>query len=202
VDQLGKSIREHWPWLVAAIGSAVIIIWASALAWGTTSVGNAAEWAAAVGTVGTLAAAVWVASRDVAERERRQAALVFYRVERVGEPPADDPRRTVNTMRFTIHNGSPEPIYNVGVALIGEDGVGLAGSKSTAVTFPGEEPVTLAYLGSFDAGHTMVFTDSSGRGWQRDSDGGLRRQPMLDRSRADEHFFRWAGIGVAPPPEE
>ena len=141
-----------------------------------------AEWVGAIGTVGTLAAAVWVAKREVDnrradtdERERRQASKVSCWVEHGSTGTAGSSRPS---WIVSVQNGSDEPIYGVSVVqepgYVGGEPTGWwdvipPGTQEGAVWDPDIEHVDR------EPKPVLEFNDAAGRGWTRDADGILRR---------------------------
>lgn len=107
--------RRHRQWVVAA-GAAVALLIGLDLMLGSRTFGNAAEWAAAFGTIAAFGATVALLRqevqarrRDVEERERRQAALVSCWL---GEQDVMGDVQPWEAREVFVRNASDEPIYH------------------------------------------------------------------------------------------
>lgn len=159
--------------------------------WETVDWGSAPDWLAAVGTVGTLGAALWQLRRDrqrIAELERREAerevehkarqrrALVHGVVVKLGPLEYRDTDawgRPTGSERYalaTVYNQSAAPVH--GVSVLDKDlvhveygGTVLAGDKYTVAV-----PESRLLLPTFI---TASFEDTEGNQWLVNSDGVL-----------------------------
>jgi hypothetical protein len=164
--------------VVGAVVVAVVVLWAIGRAWGAGAVGNIADWTAAVGTVGTLSVAVWLASREVANRERQQAARVYSWL--IWEAVGAGTEAWPSVVRVAVCNASHEPIYDALVTVISPDGTDVD-SWPYPVLAPGDDPRPKLTTKHNSLTCSMRFTDASGLGWSRDGDGILRRFRLADR---------------------
>lgn len=147
--------------------------------------GDVPTWLGAIGTVGTLVAAIFVVSREQRaaarnddERRRNQASQVaaWARIEPGGRIGGLE-------VQLYVRNASKQPVYDVLAAIQdGGTGEGVA-TDSLAVLPPGETEVR-AQAGALrhflrdskvtgSPAVTMSFRDSAGQAWQRDLDGRL-----------------------------
>lgn len=132
--------------------------------------GTIPDWIAAIGTTLAFFVAFAVFALEVKERRRRQASQVAAWLERA-QPDAI----------LHIANSSEVPVYNIQVTpqILGRDYETfklpvLAPKKDDAtrtVPVPLNEEISNEYLGA-----KILFTDSSGRRWNRNRDGKLRRR--------------------------
>ena len=117
------ALRRHWPWALIVLLALVVLVGLGA-ALGARTFGNVAEWAAALGTIAAFGATVLLLRqevearrRDVAERERRQAALVTCWLDNAFQTENFEEYRAV-----FVKNASDEPIYFVAVVRAGPAG--------------------------------------------------------------------------------
>jgi hypothetical protein len=175
-------MRRHWPWVLIVVLALVLLVGLGA-ALGAGTFGNVAEWAAALGTIAAFGATVLLLrqevearGRDVAERERRQAALVSCWL--------DDAWSEVNVEFYRavfVKNASDEPIYHVqvlqepgqrGEFLLAHWGVIGPRKEETWHWDPNTEDVPT------DPVPVLSFVDSAGQQWERDWRGRLHRVPF------------------------
>lgn len=144
--------------------------------------GNAAEWVAAVGTVGAFAATVvllWFEQRarraQEAEQRRQQARLVSAWTKRWDSMTVD----------CVIRNGSSEPIYDVSLRTLDfpsdrtvDSADFVAITPETTVDAPLRPPEVAPQDPILRLGVPidLRFTDSAGHHWLRDRFGVLRER--------------------------
>jgi hypothetical protein len=122
---------------------------------------------------------VWVVSREVANRERQQAARVYCWLypRMVGD--GTGARQSVSEIH--VRNNSHQPVYGAVVAVVAPNGDHIA-SRHHPVLAPGARaPRWDLTTNESSLTCSMQFTDSSGLGWSRDGYGILRRWRLADR---------------------
>ncbi|WP_206751663.1 hypothetical protein [Kribbella sp. VKM Ac-2500] len=135
----------------------------------------AADWLAAVGTIGAFAVSLRLLAVDLDTRRKEQASLVAAWL-------GGDPQTWENELRLRVSNQSQQPVFGLtafvetvaGRRLLRD--VGLVPSRRGNST-PFFEIGGIAGLGPGVAvrGVSIQFTDAAGRRWCREFDGRLRR---------------------------
>jgi hypothetical protein len=168
------------------------------------NLGDVPTWAIAVGTVGTLAAALWQIGRERAARrhdeEQAVAAARRDQAQRISAWFAGD---DANGSKLSILNASYEPVYQAVVTLVfiqgagpqrGEDysarGMSDHRRAMLSVIPPGRWTASVegGWHGMFARpGAEIAFTDRAGIHWVRRGNGNVEELPM----NAIDHF----GIG-------
>jgi hypothetical protein len=156
------------------------------------------DWIAAFGTSIAAIGTILVLNREVQARREEKAAERTYQARRVlcwlvdrGKESPTDPRLTV-----MIRNGSELPIFDCRILVEVDPAAGIQRTQpgelashdveleeNRHLTFhedmipPGDHPRPLPVPGAFRAGSsaTLLFTDTNGQRWSRDSRG--RRNP-------------------------
>jgi hypothetical protein len=139
---------------------------------------NLADWATLLAAVGTLGA-LWVGAMtlrlQVNHTRRAQASHVSTWVERGGEaaPSAEI---------LKVHNGSPQPIYDVMVTCSQQPGArgSALGRRFSRVLPAGAtlcEPIPTEAGGQgLETFSAVTFRDSAGLSWFKDNHGELKRK--------------------------
>jgi hypothetical protein len=172
--QLG---RRFWPWALL-VAFAVVLLVALGLTFGTRTFGNAAEWAAAFGTIAAFGATVALLRRDVAERERRQAALVSCWAEVHLRTP-DNP---VHYAELIARNGSDETIHDLAIWHV-IDGTVVRGHTVGTVAPRSQTWARVELTPGKKAHAAVTFFDSAGLEWERDWRGRLQRRRFTEPGR-------------------
>jgi hypothetical protein len=168
------------PWALMVASSLVLLV-GFGWAFGAHTFGNVAEWAAALGTIAAFGATVALLRqevearrRDVAERERRQAALVSCWMKRGAAVSRRDGGMD-QLWYLTVRNASEELIHRVRVHV-------TSPPTGWALVTPGEttETITADLDTPSESAAEITFIDAAGLGWHRRGDGVLVRYPVLD----------------------
>ena len=177
-------LRRHRQWVVAAAAAVVLLI-GLGLMLGSRTFGNAAEWAAALGTIAAFAATVALLRqevearrRDIEERERRQAALVSCWL---GEQEVMGQAKPWEARSVFVRNASEEPIYH---AVITQEPDHYPSPSTWSVIGPQQEVHDQWSPRVEDLGPGVIpqpvlsFLDAAGLAWERDGRGRLARRPF------------------------
>jgi hypothetical protein len=146
--------------------------------------GDLATWVAAVGTVGAVVVALWLASRDSRERargeRRRQAETVTAWISGGYSLVAGENRFVAPV---AVQNGSSQLVYRFIASLV-QDLRGQESSPQPGLKWrvfvgelpPGRSQFTIEHPGGgmhFRAGIELAFQDAAGRWWVRKGNGRL-----------------------------
>jgi hypothetical protein len=143
-------------------------------------VGNAAEWFAAVGTVGALLAMLGFHVSDVTERKRAHARRVAVWSEWDRREQGDSPRQ----FYAYVLNSGEAPVYVHRLFAATERGSGPAEIVEFGIVAPQDRQGWGLSVDTFPPDGAppfveILFTDVEEQLWRRDSQGALRREQRM-----------------------